>query len=142
MARGYRFPYSSLDGNPATLMPRLPLTLKLGDQSTEVVGLIDSGASVNVIPFSIGIALGAVWEQQTVSVPLVGSLGRAEARTLIVEAIHSQLTLEHPVELIFAWTRSDNAPLLFGQTNFLMEFRVCFDALQGVFEIYPKAIEG
>lgn len=138
MAQGYRFPYSSLDGTPATLMPRLPLTLKLGSRTTDVVGLIDSGASVNVIPYSVGVALGAVWEQQNVSVPLVGSLGRAEARTLIVEALHPQLTPERPIELIFAWTRKDNAPILFGQTNFLMEFRVCFDASQAVFEVYSR----
>jgi hypothetical protein len=138
MAQGYRFPYTALDGTPATLMPRLPLNLTFRGRSIEVLGLIDSGAAVNVIPYSIGIALGANWEEQNVVVPLVGSLGRAEARTLIVQASHPQLTSDDVVELIFAWTREENVPLLFGQTNFLMEFRVCFDASQAIFEIYPK----
>jgi len=64
MAQGFRFPYSSLDGTPATLMPRLPLTLKLGDHSTDVSGLIDSGSSVNLLPNSVGIALGAACNKQ------------------------------------------------------------------------------
>ena len=136
MAQGYRFPYSSINGNPATLMPRLPLTLQFRDRSVEVLGLVDSGASVNVIPYSVGIALGASWEEQNIAVPLVGSIGHTESRVLIVEAFHPQLTPERSVELIFAWARDDNAPILFGQTNFLMEFRVCFDALRSIFEVF------
>jgi hypothetical protein len=138
MAQGFRFPYSSINADPATLMPRLPLTLSLGGHSVDVVGLVDSGAAVNVIPYWVGAALGAVWEQQIIAVPLVGNLGRMEARALVVNALHEQLTAQHPVELIFAWTRDDNAPILFGQTNFLMEFRACFDALQGTFEIFLR----
>jgi len=138
MAQGYRFPYSSLDGGPATLMPRLELTLRLKQRSVQVVALIDSGSSVNVLPYSLGLALGALWENQTVAVPLVGSLGQIEARALVVETIHPQLTPERSVELIFAWVRIDNAPILFGQTNFLMEFRVCFDASQALFEVYSR----
>src|SRR5579859_3842935 len=101
MAQGYRFPYSSPDGTSAGLMPRLPLTLKLEKRTVDVYGLIDSGASINVILYSVGLALGPVWEEQNLDVPLVGSLGRAEARTLIVEALHPQLTPVQPIELIF-----------------------------------------
>ena len=50
---GFRFPYTSLDGTAATLMPRLGLTLTVGTRSVDVVGLIDSGASVNVLPYSV-----------------------------------------------------------------------------------------
>ena len=136
--QGFRFPYSSLNDDPTTLMPRLSLTLMLKERTVDVTGLVDSGAAVNLIPFSVGRDLGAVWEQQKVAVPLVGSLGRVEARALIVEALHSQLTSDHPVELIFAWAKDENVPVLFGQTNFLMEFRVCFDASNAIFEVYPR----
>lgn len=138
MAIGYRFPYSSIDNNPATLMPRLPLTLKLADKSIEVSGLIDSGSTINVIPYEVGLTLGAIWEHQEVAVPLAGSLGRTEGRALIIQSSHPQLTAGHDVELIFAWVKDQNAPVIFGQTNFLIEFRVCFDALQNVFEVYPR----
>lgn len=83
-----RFPYISADNLPTSLMPRLPLTLILGGQSIEVVGLLDSGAAVNVLPYQIGLALGAVWEKQTIVVPLVGSLGQFEARALICLHAH------------------------------------------------------
>ncbi len=140
MAQGFRFPYSSLNNDPTTFMPRLPLALIFQGRAVEVVGLIDSGAAVNLIPLSVGRDLGADWEQQTVSVPLVGSLGKVEAKALIVQAVHPQLTPQHPVELIFAWAKDDHVPVLFGQTNFLMEFRVCFDASRATFEVYPKSI--
>jgi hypothetical protein len=57
---------------------------------------------------------------------------------LIVEGSHPQLTPDRPVELVFAWARTENAPVLFGQTNFFMQFRVCFDALAELFEVYPN----
>ncbi len=136
MAQGYRFPYRALEGNPATLMPRLSLTLMLGSRSVEVLGLVDSGASVNLLPYSVGVALGAIWEQQQIAVPLAGSLGHIEGRALILLASHPQLAPDRPVELIFAWAREENVPVLFGQTNFLMEFRTCFDAALAQFEVY------
>ena len=44
-----RFPYVSADNLPATLMPRLPITLALGNNSLEVIGLLDTGAVVTQI---------------------------------------------------------------------------------------------
>lgn len=137
MVQGYRFPYSVGENHPA-LMPRLPLTLHLEGHSVDVVGLVDSGASVNVLPYSIGGALGAIWEEQNIAGPLAGSLGQVETRALIVEAFHPQLTPNYPVRLIFAWADTDSVPVIFGQTNFLEEFRVCFDALAETFEVYPN----
>jgi hypothetical protein len=55
----------------SVIMPYLPLTLTLGDRSVEVTALLDTGASVNVLPYEIGLQLGAVWENQTVSIPLM-----------------------------------------------------------------------
>ncbi len=103
----------------------------------EVVGLLDSGAAINVLPYSVGVALGAVWEEQTTSVPLVGSLGRTDARALIVAATHPELTPMVPVRLVFAWTRADDIPVIFGQVNFFVAFDVCFYRAQAAFEIRP-----
>jgi hypothetical protein len=55
-------------------MPYLPLTLTYRDSSWEVMGLLDTGASVNVLPYDVGLQLGAVWEEQTTSVQLSGNL--------------------------------------------------------------------
>lgn len=78
-----RFPYVSPDNLPTSLMARLPMTLTLGDRSIEAVGLLDTGAAINVMPYRLGLALGAVWEEQTIVVPLVGNLGQFEARVCV-----------------------------------------------------------
>lgn len=119
-------------------MPRLQLTLMLGTRTVEVLGLIDTGSAINVLPYSVGINLGAVWEQEALLPPLAGNLANAETRSLIVQASHPQLTPDDPIDLIFAWSRLENAPILFGQYNFLAQFRVCFDASEDKFEVYPK----
>lgn len=121
-------------------MPRLPILLSLGDRSFEVSGLLDTGAAVNVLPNGVGLALGAVWEAQTVAVSLAGSLGQLEARALIVKASHPQITDSNGVELVFAWTQAETVPVIFGQMNFFLEFDVCFYRSQGVFEVTAKAI--
>ncbi len=138
MAQPMRFPYTSADATAASPMPRLSLTLRYGSRSVEVVGLVDTGAAVNVLPYPVGLALGADWNQQTVAIPLAGSLGRVEARALVVLASHPHLTAESPIRLVFAWTRVDDVPVIFGQTNFLMEFNVCFYRSQAAFEVWPK----
>jgi hypothetical protein len=120
-------------------MPRLTLTLSRGSQSVEVTGLLDTGASINVMPYSIGRMLGAVWEDQSTAVPLSGSLGQHEARALLVSAYHPQIAQNQRVRLAFAWTASDDVPLLFGQMNFFLEFDVCFYRSQYVFDVRLKS---
>jgi hypothetical protein len=44
-------------------MPYLPLTVTNGNRSVEVMALLDTGASVNVLPYDIGIQLGTTWEE-------------------------------------------------------------------------------
>ena len=94
---------------------------------------------MNVLPYPVGVALGADWDQQSTVISLAGSLGRVEARALVLLASHSQLTLDGPIRLVFAWTRAEDAPVIFGQTNFFMEFNVCFYRSQGAFEVHPRS---
>jgi hypothetical protein len=89
-------------------------------------------------PYSLGLALGAIWEEQATSIPLVGSLGQFEARALIVMASHSQITFGKNIRLVFAWTQAENIPLIFGQMNFFLEFDVCFYRSQNVFDVRLK----
>ncbi|MBA3874302.1 MAG: hypothetical protein ABI970_22230 [Chloroflexota bacterium] len=61
MEDSIRVPYSGTGNVPQaiSLMPRLSLTLHLDDKHVDVNGIIDSGASVNVLPYSVGVTLGA-----------------------------------------------------------------------------------
>jgi hypothetical protein len=45
-------------------LPRIPLILRNNDQTVEVVGLVDSCATVNVLPYDIGIQLGGNWDDR------------------------------------------------------------------------------
>ena len=116
-------------------MPFLPIAFALERTVLPFVALVDSGAAVNVLPYSAGVQLGAIWEKQTVPVPLTGNLSASEARVLVLDG-----TIGHfaPVRLGFAWAKTDNVPILLGQMNFFLEFDVCFFRSRSVFEIRPK----
>ena len=117
-------------------LPQLPLILMYRNSSVEVLALLDTGASVNVLPYSIGVQLGAIWQEQTTSVILAGNLASVEARGLLVSA---QIGNFAPVRLVFAWSQSDDAPLLLGRMNFFSEFDVCFYRSQLIFELSVKS---
>ena len=131
-----QFPYVPRDpslGN-ASLAPMLPLTLP-GRQSVPTSGLVDSGAAINVLPYSVGLQLGFDWEQQTKAVELSGNLASVEGRVVVVSTIIETFA---PVRLAFAWAKTDAVSVMLGQVNFFLEFDVCFFRTRSVFEIRPK----
>ncbi len=132
-----RFPFLPVEDADgiSDLMPLLPIKLSLNAQAINVYGLLDTGASVSVLPFSIGISLGAVWDDQKIPLPLSGNLAAYEARALFLQG---QIENLPPVRLAFAWTRADNMPLLLGQTNFFQEFDALFVRASMFFEISEK----
>jgi hypothetical protein len=71
-----QFPYIQRDAavGAMSLMAVLPLRLDLAAQSVDATGLVDTGSSINVLPYSVGLHLGAVWENQTASFYLDGAV--------------------------------------------------------------------
>jgi hypothetical protein len=134
-----RFAFTEVNPDLGALstLPYLPLILTYQSQSLNVSGLLDTGSSVNVLPYDMGLKLGANWERQRLSVPLGGNLGRFEARALVLTATVEQFP---PVDMAFAWTRDRNAPLILGHMNFFLAFDVCFYRCELVFEISPKRV--
>ncbi|MFO0964105.1 MAG: hypothetical protein U0793_00775 [Gemmataceae bacterium] len=96
------------------------------------VALVDSGASISVLPYSLGVQLGFDWNSQKAPITLGGTLAQVDARGIVVEAVIGQLA---PVRLALAWANSDQAPFLLGQFNFFQAFDVCFFRSRGIFEI-------
>ena len=137
MHQAQQFPFVTMNPTlgPSGLQPYLSVALTLLDRSATALGLLDTGATVNVLPYGVGLQLGAVWDSQTVPIRLTGNLAQVEARGLLVTANVGRFS---PVRLAFAWARTDAVPLLFGQLNFFQEFDVCFFRSRSVFEIKPK----
>lgn len=137
MAQARRFPYVEIDPSvgSASALPYVPIQLALGQTAVTVSALIDSGSTLNVLPYSVGLQLGAIWEHQSIRVALTGNLAKSEARAILVSATVDPFS---PVRLAFAWTRNDNVPIILGQTNFFAEFDVCFFRSQSAFEIKPR----
>lgn len=132
-----RLPFTEVDPllGAASLLPYLPLTLINDDRRVDASGLLDTGSTVNVMPYDLGLQLGANWDGQTTLVNLSGNLARVEARGLVVSAAVGHF---ESVRLVFAWTRSNDTPLILGQVNFFMEFDVYFSRSRTYFEMQPK----
>lgn len=127
-----QFAYGNRD--PSQL-PLIPLRLAYAGASLIVSALVDSGASVNVLPYDIGVKLALNWDSQTIPLRLSGNLGNHEARAVL---IHGAVEPFSPVMLAFAWTKASGVPVILGQQNFFMEFDICFLRSQCRLEIKPK----
>ena len=138
MPNAERYPFVSGDTvlGEAGFRPYLPFTLLNQQVSVRVSALLDTGASVNVLPYLVGVELGYDWERQTAALSLTGNLAQYEARVVLVQAVVGQF---EPVQLVFAWTQATNVPLILGQVNFFMEFDVCFYRSQLEFAVIPKS---
>jgi hypothetical protein len=97
--------------------------------------MLDSGAAVNVLPYSLGMQLGFEWDQQTQALELSGNLASVEARVIVVSAVVASFAA---VRLAFAWAKVDAVSVILGQVNFFLEFDVCFFRSRAVFEVRPK----
>jgi Aspartyl protease len=133
-----RYPFVATDTAlvEASFRPYIPLTLANQQNSVSASGLLDTGASVNVLPYSVGVALGYVWQRQTTVLNLTGNLARYEARVVLVQASVAKF---ESVQLVFAWTQAEDVPLILGQVNFFMQFDVCFYRSKLQFAIAPKS---
>ncbi len=113
-----RFAYVEVDPSlgAASALPYVPIVFGHGEREMAVSGLVDSGTTLNVLSYDLGLQLGAVWEQQTVPVALAGNLTDAEARAIVLTVRIGRFA---PVRLAFAWTRaaSNRVPLILGQVQ-------------------------
>jgi hypothetical protein len=136
-----QFPYH--DRNPARpgfdLMPDLPILLSSSPHRLSGLALVDSGATISVLPYSFGVQLGFDWNTQTLQLRLTGALAHVEARGIAVEAVVGQLS---PVRLVLAGAASDQVPFVLGQFNFFQAFDVYFFRSRGIFEIRTPSNSG
>jgi predicted aspartyl protease len=96
-----RFPFVSSDSTlgEAGFRPYMPITLSHEQSSVTTSALLDTGATVNVLPYPLGVELGYIWERQTASLSLTGNLAQYEARVVLVQAKVGRF---EPTQLVFA----------------------------------------
>ena len=135
--KAIRFSYHRTEAGRtvASDLAYLPITISTANGSIEWQGLLDSGSTVNVLPYPIGLALGFSWDQQMIPIALTGSLAKVPAYGVIVTG---KVASFPAVELAFAWTQAATVPFILGQVNFFLEFDVCFFRTQSAFEVQPK----
>lgn len=129
-----RFPYQPEGSRQEGSLPFVPMLLQFDSAWLQITGLVDSGASVNVIPYSLGLKLGAVWENQGQEIALGGNLASAPAKGILLNAVIGSFD---PVRLVFAWSRLDNVPTILGQMNFFQTFNVSFTGAEQTFDVAP-----
>jgi len=132
------FKYSTTNAtqNEFDSLPRIPLIFKRDNQQVEAIGLVDSGATVNVLSYQLGLDLGGIWDDRKAIIQLGGNLSNQVAIPFSAIAHVGEYS---PIELVFAWVQNPNIPLILGQTNFFIEFDVYFYRSRLEFEIKPKS---
>jgi hypothetical protein len=121
-------------GGPA-LLPLLPLRLSHLGRTVTVDGLVDSGSSVNVLPFAVGQQLGLDWSNSPDGGPLGGALSAVDTRAVRLVA---EIGPFPRVRLAFLWASAALPRIILGQFNFFLEFDVCFFATRGQFTVAPR----
>ena len=76
----------------ASLMPYVSARLDHAGKACDATALVDSGASVNVLPFKLGCDLGLDWETQANPIRLSGNLADSDARAVLFELVPNSCT--------------------------------------------------
>jgi hypothetical protein len=67
MDEAARFSFTEINptAGAASRLPNLPLALVYEQRTISATGLLDTGATVNVLPYNLGLQLGAVWSSKS-----------------------------------------------------------------------------
>ena len=82
----FRYYVSDPSQNEYDSLPRLTFSLRCNNRQAEVVGLVDSGATVNVLPYEAGVRLGQIWDYRKANIRLSGNLGNFPAMPVVTVA--------------------------------------------------------
>ena len=117
-------------------LPFVDITLTHEDRMISRSALVDSGSTINVLPYEDGLDLGFPWEGQPVPLKDEGLLQGAPVYGVLLTA---QIAPFSPVKLAFAWTQKSRQEirLILGQTNFFEYFEITFRGREKSFDISP-----
>ena len=106
-------------------LPFVEITLTHEEHVISRPALVDSGSTINVLPYEDGLDLGLSWEEQHMPLKDEGFLQGAPAYGVLLTA---QIASFPPIRLAFAWTQKSRTKvrLILGQTNFFEYFEITF----------------
>ena len=129
-----RFLYSRVgpEDAPRRSRPILSVILIVRERRISFPALVDSGADINVIPYSLGLALGLSWDDSRIGPTLTGKFANIETRLIILPVVVGNFS---STDLVFTWMAQDTGPVILGQMNFFREFNVYFFGDESAFEL-------
>ncbi len=112
----------------------MDITLTHEDYVISISALVDSGSTINVLPYEDGLDLGLSWEGQHVPLKDEGFLQGSLVYGVLLTA---QIASFPPIKLAFAWTQKSRKEvrLILGQTNFFEYFDITFRGREKTFDI-------
>jgi hypothetical protein len=135
------FEYTVPPNLPAFNMgfPLVEITLYYAGHEIIVPALVDSGSDVSILSYEVGVALGLVWEEQTVPVSLGGILANVPAYAVLVRGEIAGLPEK---ALVCAWAQitSSKSRVILGQMNFFQHYKVTFEGYNNTFDISAKPL--
>jgi hypothetical protein len=125
MVLTYRYKSVSRPDGTNVKTPSIPVVLK-GQESIEVVALLDSGADVSVLPLSIAQILGLdISGRRMPAFGVGGKIDTVDSKVSItVEKGHEHYTFDIPVKVVL--DRYD-LPVLLGRMGFFDQFVISFE---------------
>lgn len=132
-----RFEYASPPPGALFGKPLATITLSRNEHAMTVSALVDSGATISLLPYEMGCQLGLVWEEHTIPIQLGGPLQGIPARAVLITGCMKGLP---ETALVMAWVAKTDLPIppILGQVNFFQQFKVTFEGYEKVFDISPK----
>ncbi len=112
-------------------MPLLEVQLASVDEVIKTDALVDTGAFVNVIPYTMGLRLGLVWDECEVGPKIGGSIKGETRKVELLVTIKGFPEFESS----FCWLVHDDTRFLLGHEDFFQKFTVCFDSSNGNFSL-------
>lgn len=132
-----RFEYAAPPPGALFGKPLVPIAFSHNGYEITVSALVDSGATISILPYEMGCQLGLVWEEHTIPIQLGGPLHGISAVAVLVDGHISGLP-ETP--LVMAWVAETTLPIrpILGQINVFQQFKITFEGYTNAFDISPK----
>jgi hypothetical protein len=81
-------------------LPYLPLQLSYQGKTIETEGMIDTGSTVNVLPYDLGTELGLQWDSYNIELELAGNLRNIESRAVLLNVTIDEFPI---IRLLIGW---------------------------------------